>query len=352
MSTFGVRVVVKDKGGPEKLIVEKFKINKPRDNEIIIRVIASGVNFIDTYHRSGLYPNVNKIGLEGSGIIIACGKNAKLKYNIGDAVCWIMTSGSYSTHLITSIKNKNIMIIPQSLFKKYNKYNNNNNNINVFKYCASILSQGLTAHYLCRDLYKVCSSDTVLIHAGAGGTGGLLIQICKNICNAKCIITTCSNLKKKQIALENGAHHVILYKQDDFYEKVMEITNKKGCDVVFDGVGKVTATKSLKCVKRRGMMVYFGNASGAVPSINPLSLTKQGSVFMTRPTLGDYCKNQKEKQNRINDLLSWIQQNKIKIRIGAEYPLKNAMQAHQDLEQRQTTGKIILLPSHPNNSKL
>eukprot|EP01084_Bolivina_argentea_P073706 133741_1 len=228
----GYHVVVRknDTGGPEKLIYERYSVKSPKDNHILIEVKACGINFIDIYHRSGLYPGVTKLGLEGSGIVIAIGKNARNVYKIGDRICWSSTIGSYSTHLITSANNPNIIKIPPILFDSIN------NDLLVYKYTASILSQGLTAHYLCRDLYKVSSNDTVLIHAGAGGTGGLLIQMCKKICDAKCVITTVSNENKKRIAFENGADYVIMYKQTNFYDKVMEITNKQKCDVVFDGV--------------------------------------------------------------------------------------------------------------------
>eukprot|EP01084_Bolivina_argentea_P073707 133742_1 len=340
-SKSGYRVVVRenDKGGAEKLIYEKYLLKSPRDNQIVIQVKACGINFIDTYHRSGLYPGVTKLGLEGAGIVVAVGKNARNVYTIGDRVCWDSTIGSYSTHLITSIKNPNIIKIPQILFDTMN------NDLSVYKYAASILSQGLTAHYLCRDLYKVSSNDTVLIHAGAGGTGGLLIQMCKNICGAKCVITTVSNEKKKHIAFDNGADYVIMYKQTNFYDKVMEITNKQKCDVVFDGVGKRTANNSLKCCKVRGMMVYFGNASGAVDPVDPLILCRQGSVFMTRPTLKDYCRTKQEKQMRVDDIFKWIAQKKLKIRIGSEFALKDVRKAHEALESRRTMGKIVLIPS-------
>jgi len=344
----GRRVVVRehDKGGPEKLIYEAFQVHQPRADQIVIRVMAAGVNFIDTYHRSGLYPGVSKLGLEGSGIVIDVGQQAAAKYSVGDEVCWINTSGSYATHLVSSFKNPHITKMPSVLFEQHP-----NNSLQAFKSAAAIF-QAFTAHYLCREVYKVGEADTVLIHSGAGGTGGLLIQICKYVCNAKQVITTVSTLEKKQIALQNGADRVILYKNEDFAEKVMQITQKRGCDVVFDGVGKATATKSLKCCAVRGMLVYFGNASGAVDAVDPLALCRQGSVTMIRPTLKDYMRNTEEREMRMNDVFQWIADKKLKIRIGAEYALKNAREAHQALESRQTIGKIILLPDVTEQSKL
>jgi len=306
-------------------------------------VKACGVNFIDTYHRSGLYPNVYQIGREGSGIILKIGKNVK-DFQEGDAVCWWGAQGSYCTHLITTTET--LMHIPKKLFD--NKQQNNQElDLQNFKIAAAIPLQALTAHYLCRSVYNVSNNDIILIHAGAGGTGGLLIQMCKNVLKAKCIITTVSNEYKKKIALEHGADYVIITDGDnkeDFYNEVMKISNNKGCNVVYDGVGKETWENSLKCVCSRGMLVLFGNASGPVAPINPLLLTKQGSIFLCRPSLIDFVKEKKEFYQRSIEIFEWIYNKQLKICIGKEYSLTNAVQAHKDLESRATNGKVLLIP--------
>lgn len=212
----------------------------------------------------------------------------------------------------------------------------------MFDVGASIGIQALTAHYLCRSLYSVNAQSAVLIHAGAGGTGGLLIQICKKVLQSPLVITTVGSEEKKKIALEYGADHVILYKEENFVEKVMEITKNAGVNVVFDGVGKSTFDGSLKCTMIRGMCVFFGNASGAVPPIDPLTLTKSGSVFITRPTLSHYIQSPQELKFRYDELFQWMQDEKIQIRIGQRFNLQDAFHAHQALESRQTIGKIIM----------
>lgn len=212
----------------------------------------------------------------------------------------------------------------------------------VFDIGASIGIQALTAHYLCRSLYQVNNQTSVLIHAGAGGTGGILIQICKKILKAPLVITTVGSEEKKKIALEYGADHVILYKKEDFTEKVKEITKNAKVSVVFDGVGAATYEGSLQCTQVRGMCVFFGNASGAVPPIDPLKLTKCGSIFITRPTLSHYIRNPQELKFRYDELFNWMEKKEVVIRIGQRFNLNKVFDAHNALENRQTIGKIIL----------
>jgi len=221
----------------------------------------------------------------------------------------------------------------------------------VFDLGASIGIQALTAHYLCRSLFPVSQNTSVLIHAGAGGTGGVLIQICKHILGSPLVIATVGSLEKKKVALEYGADHVILYKEEDFAERVMEITKENGVNVVFDGVGKSTYQGSLKCTTVRGMCVFFGNASGAVPPIDPLTLTKSGSVFITRPTLLHYIRNEQELKFRYDELFGWMEQKKLKIRIGQRFKLHNVFQAHTALESRGTIGKIVLKEHYSHEEK-
>ena len=242
--------------------------------------------------------------------------------------------------------------IPNNLINNNNKNDKNelksnedNNDSNLMDIAACIPLQALTAHYLCNSVYKVCEDDIVLIHAGAGGTGGLLIQMCK-ILGCKCVITTVSNEIKSKIAKQNGADFVINYKtQDgnyDFLNEIKKITKNELCNVVFDGVGKMTSDQSILSVKSRGMCVFFGNASGPVPPIDPLRLTKQGSITLTRPSLMHFVKNKNEKEERIKDIFNWIINGKLKLHIGMKFGLKDARKAHEALEGRQTTGKIIL----------
>jgi len=339
----GYRIVVSenDKGGPEKMKIEHFEVKEPKDNEVLIEVKACGVNFVDTYHRTGLYPGVTQLGREGSGVIIAIGKNVQ-DFQVNDKVCWAGLSGSYTTHLTTD-QIPSLMKIPKNIVKNDDSNENKDNELNLFKIAASIPLQGLTAHYLIQSVYKVTKDDTVLIHAGAGGTGGLLIQICRNVCQSKCIITTVSSDEKAALAKSYGAHHCINYTKENFYEKVMEITDKKGVNVVYDGVGKDTANDSLRCVKPRGTLVFFGNSSGSVPPIDPLLLTKQGSIYLTRPSLANFI-GKDELPQRIHDIFSWVCENKMKINIGEEFSLKDVAKSHEHLEGRQHVGKIILLP--------
>lgn len=229
-----------------------------------------------------------------------------------------------------------LMKIPESLFKGVEDEED------VFDLGASIGIQALTAHYLCRSLFPVNNQNSVLIHAGAGGTGGILIQICKHILQCPMVIATVGSSEKKKVALDYGADHVILYKEEDFTERVMEITKENGVSVVFDGVGKSTYLGSLKCTTTRGMCVFFGNASGAVPPIDPLTLTKNGSVFITRPTLGHYIRNAQELKFRYDELFAWMEQKKVNIRVGQRFKLHNVFQAHTALESRGTIGKIVI----------
>ncbi|ETO23556.1 Alcohol dehydrogenase zinc-binding domain protein, partial [Reticulomyxa filosa] len=209
----------KDRGGPETLKVVTQDIPTPNDNQVLVQVKACGVNFIDVYHRTGLYPGITEIGKEGSGVILAVGKNVE-NFKVGQSVCWWNVQGSYSTHICTDPKE--LMPIPEPILKAHKD--------KAYLYAAAIPLQGLTAHYLCRSIYRVGEKDTILVHAGAGGTGGLLIQICKKILRCGCVIATVGSEEKAKIALENGADYVINYTKEDFLQKVMEYTKGKGCN--------------------------------------------------------------------------------------------------------------------------
>ncbi|ETO14458.1 alcohol dehydrogenase [Reticulomyxa filosa] len=311
-----ITVDEKDRGGPEKLKVTLGEIPVPSNSQVLIQVKACGVNFIDVYHRTGLYPGITEIGKEGAGVILAVGKQVE-QFKVGQ-------------------NTKELMVIPEPLLKTHKEKG--------YIYAAAIPLQGLTAHYLCRSVYDVGPNDTVLVHAGAGGTGGLLIQICKKILKCKCVITTVGSDDKAKVALQSGADYVINYEKEDFYEKVNLFTKGKGCNVVYDGVGKATWEKSLKCVSPLGRVVYFGNSSGKIPPIDPLELTKQGSVTLVRPNLAHFIATPEALQARAKELFEWIESQQLQIRIGAAIPLKNAAKAHQLIESRDTTGKIVLIP--------
>ena len=299
---------------------------KPSNNEIIIKQEAIGVNFIDIYQRSGVYQvNLPFIpGEEGAGIVTQVGKNVS-RFKIGDKVAYSMAPGSYAEYAVVS--EEIAVSIPDKI---------------DFPIAASVLLQGMTAHYLVYSTFKLKPEDSCLIHAGAGGVGLLLIQMAKNI-GAR-IIATVSNEEKKQLAINAGADEVIIYTKQNFTEEVKKITSNKGVSVVYDSVGKTTFEDSLDCLKPRGYMVLYGQSSGAVPPVDPQILNRKGSLFLTRPTMTNYILNNDELKWRSNDIFQWMSEGKLNIRIGLSLPLQQAAQAQDALGSRKTTGKVILIP--------
>ena len=299
---------------------------KPSNNEIIIKQEAIGVNFIDIYQRSGVYqvdlPFIP--GEEGAGIVTQIGKNVS-RFKVGDKVAYSMNSGSYAEYAVVS--EEIAVSIPDKI---------------EFPTAASVLLQGMTAHYLVYSTFKLKPEDSCLIHAGAGGVGLLLIQMAKNI-GAR-IIATVSNEEKKQLAINAGADEVIIYTKQNFTEEVKKITSNKGVSVVYDSVGKTTFEDSLDCLKPRGYMVLYGQSSGAVPPVDPQILNRKGSLFLTRPTMTNYILNNDELKWRSNDIFQWMSEGKLNIRIGLSLPLQQAAQAQDALGSRKTTGKVILIP--------
>ena len=299
---------------------------KPSNNEIIIKQEAIGVNFIDIYQRSGVYqvdlPFIP--GEEGAGIVTQIGKNVS-RFKVGDKVAYSMNSGSYAEYAVVS--EEIAVSIPDKI---------------DFPTAASVLLQGMTAHYLVYSTFKLKPEDSCLIHAGAGGVGLLLIQMAKNI-GAR-IIATVSNEEKKQLAINAGADEVIIYTKQNFTEEVKKITSNKGVSVVYDSVGKTTFEDSLDCLKPRGYMVLYGQSSGAVPPVDPQILNRKGSLFLTRPTMTNYILNNDELKWRYNDIFQWMSEGKLNIRIGLSLPLQQAAQAQDALGSRKTTGKVILIP--------
>ena len=299
---------------------------KPSNNEIIIKQEAIGVNFIDIYQRSGVYqvdlPFIP--GEEGAGIVTQIGKNVS-RFKVGDKVAYSMNSGSYAEYAVVS--EEIAVSIPDKI---------------DFPIAASVLLQGMTAHYLVYSTFKLKPEDSCLIHAGAGGVGLLLIQMAKNI-GAR-IIATVSNEEKKQLAINAVADEVIIYTKQNFTEEVKKITSNKGVSVVYDSVGKTTFEDSLDCLKPRGYMVLYGQSSGAVPPVDPQILNRKGSLFLTRPTMTNYILNNDELKWRSNDIFQWMSEGKLNIRIGLSLPLQQAAQAQDALGSRKTTGKVILIP--------
>tara|TARA_B100002052_G_C15840903_1_gene580092 strand:+ start:262 stop:1242 length:981 start_codon:yes stop_codon:yes gene_type:complete len=321
-------IIIKKHGGPEVLQVEKIKLNSPGPNEIRVKNLAIGLNYIDTYHRSGLYPVKlpSGIGLEGSGIVKEVGSNVKI-FKIGDNVAYASPPlGSYS-------EERNI---PENIAVKLPKGISH-------KVAASIMTKGLTTFYLLNKTYKVTTRDTVLFHAAAGGVGQIFTQWAKSIgCK---VIGTVGSKHKIEVAKKNGCDFVINYNEEDFDKKVLEITNNNGVDVVYDGVGKDTFEKSINCLKIRGMMVSFGNASGPLNPIDVSKMIQPKGLFFTRPSIGQYLKTQDELQEASKSLFEKINFGKVKIKIFKEYPLSEVQNAHKDLESRKIIGPSILVPN-------
>lgn len=293
-------------------------------NQVSVEVAYSGVNFVDTYQRSGLYPAQLPIimGREGAGIVSALGDEVK-GFKIGDRVAFL-AQGTYAE--FCNVDAGHCTKIPDWVH---------------LSDASSVLLQGLTAHYLSHSAYTIKPGDNVLIHAGAGGTGALLIQMAR-ILGAKTIITTVSSAQKALQASQAGADHCIIYTQTNFQAQVMALTHGKGCQVVYDGVGKDTWSKSLRSVTKRGHLILFGNASGRVPPINANELKQQGSVCMTRPVLRDYIHYPEEFASRCADLFKYLSSGKLKLRRHATLPLNKAPEAHQMLENREACGKVLL----------
>lgn len=319
-------IVVSELGGPEQLAYVDQPDPKPGDNEVLIDVEAAGVNFIDTYHRTGLYevglPFIP--GLEGSGVVIDVGAGVD-DLAVGTRVAWVNGQGSYAGKVV--IAAEKAIPVPDAVSAQT---------------AAALLLQGLTAHYLATDTYPLDGDTTCLIHAGAGGVGLLLTQIAR-IKGAR-VITTAGTPDKAELSKAAGAWEVILYRDVDFATETERLVGPHGVDVVYDGVGAATFMRGLDVLRPRGLMVTFGNASGPVPEISPLLLSRKGSLFLTRPTMSHYVQTREELTERAADLFDWVQSGDLEVRVGDEYDLKDARDAHIALEARKTTGKVLLHP--------
>ncbi len=320
-------IIIKKNGGPEVFELEEVQVGTPKSNEIKVTNHAIGLNYIDTYHRSGLYPLPlpSGIGLEAAGKVEEVGSDVK-DFNIGDNIAYAsMPIGAYSQQRI--IPAKVAVKVPEGISHKL---------------AATLMTKGLTTNYLICKTYVLKAGDTVLFHAAAGGVGQIFAQWANSI-GAK-VIGTVGSDEKIKIAKENGYFHVINYTKDDFAKEVMKITNNEGVPAVFDGVGKETFQGSISCLKPRGMMVSFGNASGPLNPVNVSKDIQSKSLYLTRPTIAHYFTNREELQAGADAIFEKIKFGKIKIKISKEYKLSDAKQAHEDLESRKLTGPAILIP--------
>jgi NADPH2:quinone reductase len=319
-------IQVKQVGGPEAMELVELPTPQPKPNEAVVKLAASGVNFIDVYNREGRYkaPLPFVLGQEGAGVVTAVGAEVK-SVKVGDRVAWTSQLGAYAEY--AAVPADRLVPIPQGVSEQQ---------------AAGTMLQGMTAHYLAHDTYPLKKGETALIHAAAGGVGLLLVQMAHNI-GAR-VIATVSTDEKADLAREAGADEVILYTQADFEAETKRLTGGKGVDVVYDSVGKTTFEKGLNILRPRGMMVLFGGSSGAVPPFDPIILTQKGSLFLTRPSLGNYIATREELVARSSAVFGMIAAGKLKLRIEHTYPLAEVQRAHRDLEGRKTTGKLLLIP--------
>ena len=313
-------------GGPEVLTLTDLPVPSPKPNEALVEIKASGVNFIDVYFREGRYPTqlpfIN--GQEASGVVVQTGSEVT-NVQHGDRVAYTSTLGSYAQY--AAVPAARLVKIPDGL---------------DFEQAAAAMLQGMTAHYLLYSTYPLKQGETALIHAAAGGVGLLLVQIAKKI-GAR-VIGTAGTQEKAQLARDAGADECIVYTEADFETETRRLTDGKGVEVVYDGVGQATFDKDLNVLRPRGYLVLFGGASGAVPPFDLIKLSQKGSLFITRPTLGHYTATREELEWRAGDVLQWIARGELKLSIHKTYPLASAADAHRDLEGRKTTGKLLLIP--------
>jgi NADPH2:quinone reductase len=319
-------VRVHEYGGVEALSYEDVEKPEPGEGEARVKVEASGVNFIDIYHRIGRYQGSLPftLGQEAGGIVDAVGPNVT-DVSPGDRVVYADVQGSYAEYAI----------VPAWYLAPVPK------EVDV-EHATAVMEQGLTAHYLTHSTYPIQQGETALVHAASGGVGHLLVQIAK--LRGAHVIGTVSTEEKAALAREAGADDVINYSKLDFEAEVKRLTNNKGVDVVYDSVGKDTFEKGLNCLRRRGYMVLFGQSSGPAPQIDPQILNPKGSLYLTRPTLGHYTADRTELLERVNDLFSWMAAGKLNVRVDKTFPLSNAADAHQYLEGRKSKGKVLLIP--------
>ena len=319
-------VVVEEFGPAENMKIVDLPKPEPGPGEVVVRIAASGVNFTDVYHRTGLYkmPLPVSIGSEAAGTVDAVGSGVS-ELSRGDRVAYAMVRGSYAE--FAKVPAAQVVRIPDTV---------------SFDQAAAVLLQGMTAHYLTRSTFPLKAGDTCLVHAAAGGTGALIVQMARH-CGAR-VFGTVSSQQKAAIARAAGADEVILYTEQDFASETRRLTDGRGVDVVYDGVGKTTFDKSLDCLRPRGMMVLFGYASGPVPSVDPSALNARGSLFFTRPGLASYLATREELIWRATEVLELVASGALTVRVDATYPLDRVAESHRVLEARGTTGKLLITP--------
>ena len=315
-------IEIAETGGPEKLKYVERPIPVMGENESLVDVLVAGVNFVDTYHRSGLYPRMLPFtpGVEGVGIIREISGTAPSGLSVGMRVGWVASTGGYAD--VATLPNQELIPIPEGIDDAH---------------ATALLLQGVTAHYLAVDSYKIKPGDLAIVHAGAGGVGLLLTQFIKSLGGV--VIATASTDAKRKLCLENGADLAIEY--SGFHERVKDFSHGDGAHVVYDGIGRATFDESLACVRSRGSLVIYGYSSGPVPPIDLKKLTVN-SIFLSRPTSKHFISNREELLWRANEVFKAHLSGHLNARIGGRYALKSASQAHQDLEARTTTGKLIL----------
>lgn len=313
-------------GGPEAMQLEEVPQPEPARGETRVRLEAIGVNYIDTYHRTGLYPLDLPFtpGIEGAGVVVKVGPSVE-DFRVGDRVAYASSLGAYSEEAVVAADK--LAKIPEGMDSRT---------------AASAMVQGITAHYLTRSTFPLAAGHKVLIHAAAGGVGLLLVQLAKRF--GATVFGTVGNAEKAEAARAAGADHVIPYTQTDFATEVEKLTDGKGVDVVYDSVGKETYKRSMACLVTRGLLVLYGNASGPVPPIDPLTLGKAGSIFLTRPTIAHYTRDRREFLGRVEEIFSWTQSGELRLTVDRALPLSEAAEAHRLLEGRKTKGKLLLVP--------
>ena len=317
---------IHEHGGPEVLRFEDAPDPSPAPNQAVVKIEAVGVNFIDIYFRTGLYksdlPFTN--GQEAAGVVTAVGSDVT-DLQVGDRVAYAGVAGSYAEY--AAVPAARLVKVPDGV---------------TTRDAGAVMLQGMTVHYLTHSTFPLKPGHTALIHAAAGGVGQILVQVAKM--RGARVIGTCSTPEKAEKVRQAGADEIILYAEQDFETEVKRITDGEGVHVVYDPVGKSTWEGSLNCLRPRGMAVFFGNASGPVPAIEPLALTSRGSLFMTRPSLAHYAATREELVERASDVLSWVSSGKVKVDIGETFPLSEAAEAQTKLAARLTSGKLLLLP--------
>ncbi len=319
-------ILIHQYGGPEVLTYGEAPLPEPGPGQARVKIAAAGLNYIDTYHRAGLYPNALPFipGMEAAGVVDAIGPDVTTA-KPGDRVAYCLALGADAEYAV--VPADKLAPLPANV---------------TFGTAAAVLLQGMTAHYLAHSTYPLRPGDVALVHAAAGATGSLLLQMAKRA--GATVIATVGSEKKAELARGDGADHVIIYTEVDFEEEVKAITDGRGVDVVYDSVGQTTFEKGLNCLRPRGLMALYGQASGPVPPIDLQVLNQKGSLFVTRPTLGHYTATRSELLSRAGDVFMWVADGELRVRIDRTMPLSQTAEAHRLLQSRQTAGKVLLIP--------